>query len=45
MKTSILTTGPYVDVVFDGAFVLEEQVDGSYGRIQRVSSPLCFIYN
>ncbi|GLI81724.1 hypothetical protein PoHVEF18_010113 [Penicillium ochrochloron] len=30
MKTSILTTGPYMDMVFDGMFVPEEQADGSF---------------
>lgn len=30
MKTSILTTGPYMDMLYDGMFVPEEQADGSF---------------
>ncbi|KAF3394185.1 NmrA-like family domain-containing protein 1 [Penicillium rolfsii] len=30
MKTSILTTGPYMDMLFDGMFVPKEQADGSF---------------
>lgn len=30
MKTSLLTTGPYMDMLFDGMFVPEEQPDGSF---------------
>ncbi|KAJ5726106.1 uncharacterized protein N7483_007463 [Penicillium malachiteum] len=30
MKTSLLTTGPYMDMLFDGMFVPEEQADGSF---------------
>jgi hypothetical protein len=30
MKTSLLTTGPYMDMLFDGMYVPKEQVDGSF---------------
>ncbi|KAH7320760.1 hypothetical protein B0I35DRAFT_450469 [Stachybotrys elegans] len=30
MKTSLLTTGPYMDMLFDGMFVPEAQADGSF---------------
>jgi hypothetical protein len=30
MKTSLLTTGPYMDMLFDGMFVPEAQDDGSF---------------
>ncbi|GAM37239.1 hypothetical protein TCE0_023f06999 [Talaromyces pinophilus] len=30
MKTSLLTTGPYMDMLYDGMFVPEEQADGSF---------------
>ncbi|USP74818.1 uncharacterized protein yc1106_02092 [Curvularia clavata] len=30
MKTSLLTTGPYMDMLFDGMFVPKEQADGSF---------------
>ncbi|KAL3472272.1 hypothetical protein BJX99DRAFT_235853 [Aspergillus californicus] len=30
MKTSLLTTGPYMDMLFDGMFVPQEQADGSF---------------
>ncbi|WZH39095.1 NmrA domain-containing protein [Fusarium acuminatum] len=30
MKTSILTTGPYMDMLFDGMFVPQQQSDGSF---------------
>ncbi|KAL4786812.1 NmrA family protein [Aspergillus varians] len=30
MKTSIFTTGPYMDMLFDGMFVPKEQPDGSF---------------
>ena len=29
MKTSLLTTGPYMDMLFDGMFVPKKQEDGS----------------
>jgi hypothetical protein len=30
MKTSVLVTGPYMDMLFDGMFVPEEQDDGTF---------------
>jgi hypothetical protein len=30
MKSSLLTTGPYMDMLFDGLFLPEEQLDGSF---------------
>ena len=30
MKTSLLTTGPYMDMLFDGMFVPSEQSDRSF---------------
>ncbi|KAL1798805.1 hypothetical protein ACET3X_002842 [Alternaria dauci] len=30
MKSSIITTGPYMDMLLDGMFVPEEQADGSF---------------
>ncbi|EOD47316.1 putative family protein [Neofusicoccum parvum UCRNP2] len=30
MKSSLLTTGPYVDMLFDGMYVPQEQEDGSF---------------
>lgn len=30
MKTSILTTGPYMDMLLDGMFVPQQQSDGSF---------------
>jgi hypothetical protein len=30
MKTSLLTTGPYIEMLLDGMFVPEEQTDGSF---------------
>ena len=33
MKTSLLTTGPYMDMLFDGMFVPKEQPDGSFAWI------------
>ncbi|KAH8817141.1 hypothetical protein F5884DRAFT_896828 [Xylogone sp. PMI_703] len=30
MKTSLLTTGPYMDMLFDGLYVPQEQSDGSF---------------
>lgn len=30
MKTSLLTTGPYMDMLYDGMVAPEEQADGSF---------------
>lgn len=45
MKTSLLTAGPYMDMLFDGMFVPEEQADGSFVWETPVGKfPTCLIY-
>lgn len=42
MKTSLLTTGPYMDMLFDGMYVPKEQADGSFVWANPASES-CFI--
>lgn len=49
MKTSLLTTGPYMDMLCEGMFVPEEQTDGSFvwenpaGKLFSITCELTFL--
>jgi hypothetical protein len=46
MKSSILTTGPYMEMLFDGMFVPSEQADGSmlWANPAGMSPRPCWLY-